>query len=87
MTVHVDLTWIGMYIMATNIVFLIFRSTQPKWVDSPTQQTLILMETTRLKYNLVFINLTWLSSVQMDNIILRGSHSLKSLNIVLYMYI
>ena len=27
------------------------------------------METTRLKYNLVFINLTWLLGVQMDNII------------------
>ena len=42
------------------------------------------METTRLKYNLVFINLTWLLGVQMDNIILRGSHSLKILNIVFW---
>jgi hypothetical protein len=31
-----------------------------KWVDSPAQHTLILMKTTRLKYNLVFMNLTWL---------------------------
>ena len=31
------------------------------------------METTRLKYNLVFINLTWLLGVQMANIILKGS--------------
>ena len=96
MTVLVDSTWIGMYIMAAHIVFLIFkstqpkltnilssfRSTQPKWVDFPTQYTLNLMETTRLKYNLVFINLTWLLDVQMANIILKGSHSLKTLNIV-----
>ena len=40
------------------------------------------METTRLKYILVFINLTWLLGVQMANIILRGSHYLKILNIV-----
>ena len=41
------------------------------------------METTSLKYNLVFINLSWLLGVQMNNIIFRGSHSLKILNIVL----
>ena len=41
------------------------------------------METTRVKYNLVFINLTWLLGVQLDNIIFGGSHSLKILNIVL----
>ena len=45
------------------------------------------METTRLKYNIVFINLRWLLGVQMDNIILRGSHSLTILNIVLYMHL
>ena len=45
-----------------------FRSTQPKWIDSLAQHTLILMETTRLKYNVVFIDLTWLLGVQMDNI-------------------
>ena len=83
MTVQVDSTWIGMYIMVAYIVFLIFRSTQPKWVNFLAQHTLILMETTRLKYNLVFINLTWLLGVQMAIIILRGSHSLKILNIVL----
>ena len=111
MTVQVNLTWIGMFIMAANILFLVFRltqpyltnllssfrstqpkltnilssfrSSQPKWVDSPSQHTLILMETTHLKYNLVFINLTWLLGVQMDNKFLRGSHSLKILNIML----
>jgi hypothetical protein len=83
--------------MAASIIFLIFRSTQlklinmlssfrstqPKRVDSTTQHTLILMNTTRLKYNLVFINLTLLLGVQMDNIISRGSHSLKILHIML----
>ena len=66
----------------TNILFS-FRSTQPKWVDPPTQRTLILMETTHQKYTLVFINLTWLLSVKMENIILRESHFLKILNIML----
>ena len=51
-------------------------------MDSLVQHTLTLMETTRLKYNLIFINLTWLLGVQMGNIVLRGSHSLKILNIV-----
>ena len=40
------------------------------------------METTNLKYTLVFINLTQLLGVQMENIILRGSHTLKILNII-----
>ena len=71
-----------MYIMVAHIIFLIFRSTQPKWVDSLAQHTLVLMKTTLMKYNLVFINLTWLLSVQMDTIILRGSHSLKIWNAV-----
>ena len=35
-----------------------------------------------MKYDLVFINLTWLLGVQMANIILRGSPSLKILNVV-----
>ena len=35
-----------------------------------------------MKYNLVFINLTWLLGVQMDNIISRDWISLKRLNIV-----
>ena len=43
------------------------------------------METTRLKYNLVFINPTWLLDVQMNNIILRGSHSLKYMEYCIYM--
>ena len=36
-----------------------------------------------MKYDLVFINLTWLLGGQMANIILKGSHSLKIMNIVL----
>ena len=85
MIVQVDSTWTSMYIVAEIIAFLIFmstqpkltnimssfRSTQPKWVDSLAQHTLIFMETTRrVKYNLVLINLSWLLGVQMDNIIL-----------------
>ena len=41
------------------------------------------METTRLKYNIVFINLAWFLGVQMDNIILRASRALTILNILL----